>query len=122
MKLLAQPDEHLGNLNLDRARRLAGPAQARSVRQMMIRAQTVIKRSEHGADGPGINAAISMSADAAINGTRIEARTAANAKQTLAQGTAQNSRASIVENDEMKFLRAVELAGFARPRNELRID
>ena len=47
MKLLAELDQHVGDLNLDRARRLARPAQARSVRQMVIGRQAVVKRREH---------------------------------------------------------------------------
>src|SRR5439155_26481818 len=59
---------------------------------------------------------------AAINGTSIQARAAANAKQALAQWAAQNSRAAIVENDEVKLPRSVELTGLPRPGDELRID
>src|SRR5439155_18052933 len=111
VKLFAKADQHFGNLNLYRAGRLTRATQTRGVRQMMIRSQTVVERSEHGADRPGIDAAVGMPADAAINGARIEACAAANAKQALAQRARENARAPVIENDKMKFLGATEFAG-----------
>ena len=94
MKLLTEADEQLGNLNLDGARRLAGAAEAGGVRQMVIGSQAVVQRRQHGADRTRIDAAVGVPAHAAIDGTGIQTRAAANAEQALAQRTAEDSRAA----------------------------
>src|SRR5262249_51723449 len=81
MELLAQANQHFWNLDFDWARRLTRATKARSVRQMMVCGQAVIKRREHGADWTSIDAAVGVAANAAINGAGIEARPAANAEQ-----------------------------------------
>ena len=89
---------------------------------MVVRRQAVVERREDRADRPSINAAISMAANAAINGAGVEARSTADAEQAFAERAPQDLRAAVVENDEVKFLRSVELAFPPRPRDELRID
>ena len=64
---------------------LAGAAQARGVRQVMVRGQAVVERREHGADRAGIDAAVGVAADVAIDRAGVQARAAANAEQAFAQ-------------------------------------
>src|SRR5439155_17604898 len=58
MELLAELNEHCGNLDFDRAGGLARAAQARGVRQMMVRCQAIIEGCEDGPDRPSIDAAV----------------------------------------------------------------
>ena len=110
VQLLAQRDQHLGNRDFHGTRGLARAAQARSVRQMMIRRQPVVHRRQQRADRPRIHAAVSMAADVAKNRAGIQARAAANAKQALAQRTFENPRAAIVQQHDMKLFRPVKLS------------
>src|SRR5262245_20640817 len=105
VQLLAELNQHLRNLNLHRASGLASAAQTRCMRQMMIGREAVVERREHGADRPGIDTAISMAADGTIDRAGIQTRTAADAEQAFAQRPAENSRAAVVENHEMKLFR-----------------
>src|SRR5438067_5662183 len=122
MELLAEADEHLRNLNFDRAGSLTRPAEAGGVRQMMVGRQTVAEWCEHSTDRAGMDAAIGMAADAAINRAGIQASAAADAKQAFAQRAAENSRAAVIENDEVECFRPVQLAGLPRAGDDLRIN
>ena len=79
MLQLAQADEHVGDVDLDRARGLAGTAQGRCVRQVGIVGHAVVQRRQNTADRPGVDAAIGMTADAPIDRTGVEAGPAADA-------------------------------------------
>src|SRR5262245_22224283 len=105
MKLFAELDQHLRNLNFHGARRLACAAETGSVRQVMVCNQPVIQWRENSADRTSINPAVSVSSHATVNWAGIEAGAAANAKQALPQRAAQNPRAAVVEDHKMEFLR-----------------
>src|SRR5688572_14557444 len=88
----------------------------------MVGGEAVIKRREDRADRSGVDAAIGVATDAAIDRTGIQARPAADAEQTFAERAAENLGTAVVENDEVKLIRAVDLTGLARAGDELRVD
>src|SRR5688572_19832487 len=80
------------------------------MRQMVVRRESVIKRRQHRANWSGIDTAIRMSSDCAIDGTGIQAGTAANAKQTLPQWSFQNATPAVIQNHQMEFFRSVDFS------------
>src|SRR5262245_42115307 len=88
----------------------------------MVCGEAVVERREDCADRTGIDAAIRVPTDTAINRTSIEASAAADAEQAFAQGAAENPCATVVENDQMKFLRPVEFTVSLRTGDNLRVD
>src|SRR5437764_6954960 len=90
--------------------------------QVRVQGNAVIKRRQNTADRPGVDAAIGMPADPAIDRTRIEARPAADALQALAERRRQHFRSAIVEQYQMKLVRAIEFARLLWPRDDRRID
>src|SRR5207249_12157602 len=102
------------DVDAHRTRRLTGTTQRRRMRQMRVLLDTVVQRSQDAADRTGIDSAISMTANAPINGARIQARPATDALQALAEGAAQDARAAIVQQDQVKLFRAIQLTWPAR--------
>src|SRR5688500_15252300 len=79
------------------------------MRQVMIRCQAVIERRQDGSNRSGIDSAVCMSADRPINGTGIEACTAAYAKETFAQRTFEDSTTAVVEDYQVKLFGTIQL-------------
>src|SRR5216684_5667403 len=92
------------------------------MRQMKVLGNAVIERRQDAADRPGVDAAVGMAADAAIDGARIQARAAADALKAFAERRCQHLGAAVVEQDEMKLFGAVELARLLRPRDQRRVN
>src|SRR5262249_2177971 len=88
------------------------------MRQIKVLGNAVIKRRQDAADRSRVDAAIGMAADPAVDWARIQARSAADALKALAERRRQHLGAAIVEQDEMKLLRSVELAWLFRPRDQ----
>ena len=59
-----------------------------------------------------------MTADIAVDRTDVEAGTAADAVEGLAERRAEDAAAPVVEHDDVKLLRPVHLAGLAQERSE----
>src|SRR6266702_1002846 len=89
---------------------------------MRIRAHAVIQWRQNAADGAGVDPAISVPADSPIHRTSIQASTTPNAVQTLSKRRSKDSGPAIVQDDEMKFFRSVQLAGLSRAGDERRVD
>src|SRR5207245_4106506 len=83
MLQFTQANQHVRDIDLYRARRLAGAAQRGGVRQVRIFTHAVVQRREDAANGARVNSAVGVSADAAIDRTGIEAGPAANALQAF---------------------------------------
>ena len=77
-------------------------------------ADAVVQRRQDAADRPGVDAAVGVPADAAVHRAGVEARPAADALQRFAERRRQHARAAVVEQDQVKLLRPVALAGAAR--------
>src|SRR5579871_4716136 len=90
--------------------------------QVRILTDAVVERCQNAADGAAIDAAVRMAADTAINGTGIQTRPAADALQAFAKRRAEDFRAAVIENDEVKFLRAVQFTGSALASQNRRVD
>src|SRR4051794_7800950 len=86
--------------------------------QMKVLANTVIKWREDAANRSGVDAAIGMAADSAIDRTRIQTGAATDALQTFPKRRRQHLRSAIIEQNEMEFLGAVNLAGLTRSGDE----
>src|SRR5205814_2364448 len=100
-------------------RGLTRAAQRRGMRQVGIVLDAVVKRRQDAADRTGVDAAVSVPADAAIDGARVEARPAANALQALAKRRAEHARPAVVDDDEMELLGPVRLARPARAGDDV---
>src|SRR5207237_367078 len=115
MLQLAQADQHVRDINPHRTGRLTGAAQGRGVRQVRILADTVVERGQDAADRAGIDAAVRVTADTAIDRASIETGPAADTLQALAKRGCQNLRAPVVEEDKMKLLGTVAFSFTPRP-------
>src|SRR5579875_139332 len=115
---LAQTNEHMRNIDFHRASGLASAAQRRCMRQMWIIDDAIIERRQNAADRPGVNAAISMAADATIHRAGVQTGAAADALQALAERRSQHTRAAVVEQYQVKLFRSIRLAAAARSRDK----
>ena len=103
---MAQVQQNFRNRNLDRTNLRARAAQRRRERQVTGDFCAKQLRRQDRADGSGIRAAVRVPADVVVDRADIEARAAADAQQRLARAfVLQNSRASVVEQDQMKLTR-----------------
>ena len=109
----AQMNEDFRNIDLDRADLIAGAAQRRCIGQRISVAEVAIfrlmqLRSKNRADRPGVDRGIGVAAGLAIDRAGIQARGATNALQRLLRfGVMQDGAASVVEQDDVKFLRPI---------------
>ena len=78
------------------------------------------KRRNHRANGAAVSRTVGMAADFGINRADVKAGTTADAAQRFAKFTVgQYERASIVEDNEVKGLRAVDLTGLPPTLEEI---
>ena len=116
---LAQLEQHLRNIDLDRTDLGACAAQAGCERQPGIAGDAVKLRRDDGADRARVNPRIIVAADLAIHRAVIEASAAANAVQRLALlGIGQQLRAAVVEQQQVKLVGPVDFAVAPRTRRE----
>ena len=115
---LAPVAHHLGQRNSHRADALAAPAESRGIGQMAGLIDADQARRQHRAHRPGIDPAIGMAADRAIDRAMVEAGRAADAAQHVLELGAEHRRAAIVEQHDVVFARPVGIArrGAARSR------
>src|SRR4030095_73423 len=109
VEVLAQLDEHTWDVDTHWADVLARPAQRRGVRQLAHRLVSLEHRGEQDADRAGIRVAVSVSADLAIDRADVQAGPTAQAVERLAQGGGDLPRPPVVEQDQVKLLRALQL-------------
>src|SRR5258708_2579049 len=88
------------------------------MRQVRVTLNAIEERRENAADRPGINAAVRMAADAAIDRTGIQARSATNALETFPEWRRQDLRAAVVQDHEVELVGSIQLAGASRSGNE----
>ena len=80
------------------------------------------QRREHGADRTRIDAAVGVAGGLAIDGTDIEARTAADAAEDFFAIGGQHFGAAVVDEDDVHLLRAGRTVGAARTVDEFGVD
>ena len=116
---LAQLEQQLRNLDLDRTHLGARAAQARRERQPGILLHAVKLRRDDRADRSRINPRIIVPADLAIHRAMIQARAAANAVQRLPLlRIGQQLGAAVVEQHQVKLVRTVDFARAAAAPKE----
>ena len=77
--------EHFGEVNINWAGFLAGSANGAGLREgRVIRAEK--PRRDNRADGTGIDAIVSVTANLTKNGAGVETRAATDAKETVVEG------------------------------------
>ena len=118
---LAPVPHQLGQGNAHRTDALAAAAEGRGVGQVgrFLDAQQL--RRQHRADRAGIDPAIGMAADRAIDRAMVHAGAAADAAQHVLHLGAQHRGAAVVEDDDVIVLRPVEVARPLRAGVERRI-
>src|SRR6185437_3810073 len=79
-------------------------------------------RGQQDADRPGIRVAVGMAADLPVHRTYVQAGPAAKTGQSLAQRAAELGDAPAVEQDQVEFLRTLELARPPRAAYERGVD
>ncbi len=107
---------HVGERNVHRADLLAAPAKARSVGQVARVVDACELRRQHRAHRPGIDRAVGMAADRAIDRAMIEAGAAADTAQHVGELVAEHLAPSIVEQDDVIGGWTVGIALAARAR------
>src|SRR5690349_8199289 len=118
-----QVDQVTRDVDFHRTRFVARAAQAGRLRQILEITEPLKQRRDQRADRPGIDAAVRVSADLAVNRARVEARAAADAAQRLAIFLAREDfAAAVVDQDEMEFLGAIALSRDARAAEDVRVD
>src|SRR4051812_6755756 len=90
--------------------------------QMWVLAYTVKKWRQNAADRPRIDSAIRMAADAPVHGTGVQAGPTADTLQTFTKRRTQNLGPAVVQDNEVKRLRSIQLAGAAHSRQDGGID
>ena len=80
------------------------------------------QRRQHGANRPGINAAVGVAARLAVHRADIEAGAAADAAQDVAAVPGEDLRAAVVDEDDVHLLRPVGLGRRAGPGDKLGVD
>ena len=74
--------------------------------------------ADDGADRPGVDRAVGVAADLAVDGAGVQARAAADAVQRLLARAAQDVRAPVVDDDQVQLRGTVAVVGRAgRSRN-----
>src|SRR6266566_5728862 len=119
--LSAQVQQHLRNVDLDRANFVAGPAQGGSVGQAFGSLYTHQLWCENSTDRAGVDRAIGMTARAGIDRADIEAGATADAVQRLTTHiVGEDLRAPIVKQYQVEALRAISWR-HSRPQTCIRI-
>ena len=104
----AQFEQHLGNIDLDRAHLVAGAAQGGGKGKRLSVLHVHQLRCEDGADGAGVDRSVGVATGLAIDRAGVHAGRAANALQRLPLlGLGENRGAAIVQQHHVEFLRAV---------------
>src|SRR5436853_5666686 len=99
--------QHVRNVDLDRAHLATRAAQRRSERKIFRSFASNQLRGQKGSDRSGIDPSIGMAADLLINRTGVQTGAAANAIERLAQVfVCKNVHAAVIEYDYMKLLGA----------------
>ncbi len=121
---VAQAEEQIGDGDIDGADFVARPAEAGSFRQVGQFRETVAgeQRAEHGADGAGIHAAVGVAAGLAVDRADVEAGAATDAAEDLAAVAGQHFCTAVVDEDDVRLLRAVRLAGGFGAADELVVN
>src|SRR5580693_6974538 len=88
-------DQMLGDVDFHWAGFVTRPAQTRRLRQILKISEPLKKWRNQRADRPGINTSVCMSADFAIDGTRIQAGPAADAAQRFPIFPGENFTAAV---------------------------
>ncbi|CAB5673564.1 Uncharacterised protein [Aeromonas hydrophila] len=120
--LPAQALQQVGNGDAHRAHLAAGAAQARGGHQILGAVDPQQVGGDYLADGPRVDGAVGVAADAGIDRAVVHASTAADALQGLAQlfvpiGLA----AAVVEQHQVHLVRAVQLPCPARAADDVEI-
>ena len=103
-----QFDKNFGDVDFDRTHFVACAAQRRCVRQRLRMPHLLELRGEDGSNRTGVDGAVCVSAGLAIHRTCIHAGGAADALEGLAlSGPGENRRAAVVEQNNIKTLRAI---------------
>src|SRR5215831_222961 len=107
MYFCAQVQKQFRNVDLDGTNFTTRAAQARRVRQLRGLCEPNQLGCDYRADRPGINRAISMTADLLVDRTGIQACATANTGERLTRrGRSQHSRATVIEQNDMQLFRS----------------
>ena len=113
-QVLAQVEQHTGDVDLHGASVAAGAAQGRGVGQVFGLGQAHEFRGYDGADGAGIDPSVGVAAHALVDGADVEAGAAADAVEGFAEGgVGQQAAAPVVHDDQVELFRAVLVGGAA---------
>ncbi len=113
---LSQSQQHSGNVNIDRTGIFAGTAEGFPQKQILGPVNTDQKGGYDGTHRPGVSKAIGMTADFAVNRAYVQAGGAADAAEHFPEFfICQYFCATVVDNDEVKFIRSINLVGQSGP-------
>lgn len=116
-----QVGQHLGDVDLDGAGVVAGPAQGGGERQRSGVLHADELRGEDGADRSGVDGAVGVAAGALEDGADVEAGRAADAAEDLASDlVGEGVGAAVVEQHQVELRRAVVVGG-AGPGGGVRV-
>ena len=102
--------QHLGDVDLDRADLVARPTQGRCIGQAFGLLHSHQLRRENGTNGAGIDRAIGVPTSASIDRADIEAGAATNAVQRLTSYiVSKNIGAPVIQQDQVEGLRTISL-------------
>src|SRR3989449_4913531 len=120
--LTPELDEHARDVDPHRACVDTRPAERGGVRQLLHRAGAVQHRRQQYPDGARVGVAVGVAADLAVDGADVEARAAAQTVERLAEWPGELIDPAVVEEDQMEFLRPLELPRAPRALDERRVD
>ena len=112
----------LGQWDTYRAHAFAAPAEGRGIGQVAALIHADQRRGEHRTHRAGIDPAVSVAAHRMIDRAVVHTRAAADTAQHVLKFRAKHIGAAIVEQNNVIFLRPVDIAGAARAGGEGGID
>ena len=121
MLLLAPLPHQLRQRDAHRTDGLTPSAEGRGIGQMTRLVEPDQIGRERSADRARIDPAIGVAADGGIDRAGVHARAAFDAAQDLAELAVQDSRAPVVEQNDVERLGPIRIAGAARAGRERRI-
>src|SRR5271165_1211753 len=118
---VAQPQQEIGDRDVDGADLVARPAQARGLGKVGQLGESLAKEEgrQDRAHRPGIDAPVGVAPRLAVYGADIEARAAADAAQDIPALARKDPRPAVVHEDHVHLVGPVRLARRPRPRDEL---
>ena len=116
-------DNQTGYVDVDRAAFEAGAAERAEFEHVLGGVEVGLEqRGQGGADGAGVDGAVGVAADFAVDGAGVEAGATAEAGEQVAVGASEDVAAAVVEDDQVELFGTVGFVGAGRAGDDVGVD